>query len=223
MSALGVLFDLDGTLVDTAPDLVAVLNQLLHERGCVRMPFAIARNEVSNGATGLLRLGFGERASLEDLDGLRARFLEVYARSVCVGSRLFMDIDSLFRLDGEFRWGIVTNKPQAFTEPLLAKLGIAGRWSTIVSGDRLPERKPHPAPLLLAARELGLPPSHCVYLGDAPRDVEAGRAAGMKTVAAAFGYIRPREDPTAWGADFVVRQPHEIPAVLSQLRRSAAA
>src|SRR5262249_22608036 len=123
----------------------------------------------------------------------------------------------------EFRWGIVTNKPQAFTEPLLAKLGIAGRWSTIVSGDRLPERKPHPAPLLLAAREMGLPPGRCVYLGDAPRDIEAGRAAGMQTVAPAFGYIRPHEDPTAWGADFVVRQPHEIPAVLSQLERNAAA
>lgn len=218
-----MLFDLDGTLVDTAPDLVAVLNELLHESGRVRVPFAIARNEVSNGATGLLRLGFGELAVPGELDGLRARFLEIYGRNVCVQTKLFIDIEPLFREDGEFRWGIVTNKPQAFTEPLLAALGIAGRWATVVSGDRLPQRKPDPAPLLLAARELGLPPASCVYIGDAPRDVEAGRAAGMKTVAAAFGYIRPHEDPTAWGADFVVRQPREIPAVLRQLRRSAAA
>jgi phosphoglycolate phosphatase len=221
MSAVGVLFDLDGTLVDTAPDLVAVLNELLHESGRVRMPFAIARNEVSNGATGLLRLGFGELAAAGELDGLRARFLEIYGRKVCVRSRLFIDIETLFSEDGEFRWGIVTNKPHAFTEPLLAQLGIAGRWRTVVSGDRLPQRKPNPAPLLLAARELGVAPDGCVYIGDAPRDVEAGRAAGMKTVAAAFGYIRAREDPTSWGADFVVRQPHEIPAVLRQLRRGA--
>jgi phosphoglycolate phosphatase len=223
MSAVGVLFDLDGTLVDTAPDLVAVLNELLHESGRVRMPFAIARNEVSNGAIGLLRLGFGELAAPGELDGLRARFLDIYRRNVCVRSRLFIDIETLFREDGEFGWGIVTNKPHAFTEPLLAQLGIAGRWGTVVSGDRLPQRKPDPAPLLLAARELGLAPGRCVYIGDAPRDIEAGRAAGMKTVAAAFGYIRPHEDPTAWGADFLVRQPHEIPSVLRQLRRSAAA
>ncbi|MEO8466373.1 MAG: HAD-IA family hydrolase [Gammaproteobacteria bacterium] len=223
MSTIGVLFDLDGTLVDTAPDLVAVLNELLHESGRVRMPFAIARNEVSNGAIGLLRLGFGEFDAPEELDTLRARFLEIYRRSVCVNSKLFMDIDTLFREEGDFAWGIVTNKPQAFTEPLLAQLGIAGRWGTVVSGDRLPQRKPDPAPLLLAARELGIAPGSCVYIGDAPRDIEAGRAAGMKTVAAAFGYIRPHEDPTTWGADFLVRQPREIPAVLRQLRRSAAA
>ena len=223
MSVVGVLLDLDGTLVDTAPDLVAVLNELLHERGRVRMPFAVARNEVSNGALGLLRLGFGELAAPGELEGLRARFLEIYRQNVCVRSRLFIDIETLFCEDDDFRWGIVTNKPQAFTEPLLADLGIAGRWGTVVSGDRLPQRKPDPAPLLLAARELGLAPSSCVYVGDAPRDVEAGRAAGMRTVAAAFGYIRPREDPTTWGADFVVRQPHDLPAVLQQLRRGAAA
>ncbi len=223
MSAFGVLFDLDGTLVDTAPDLVAVLNELLHESGRVRMPFAIARNEVSNGAIGLLRLGFGDLAAPGELDGLRSRFLDIYRRNVCIRSKLFIDIHTLFREEKEFRWGIVTNKPQAFTEPLLTQLGIAGRWGTVVSGDRLPQRKPDPAPLLLAARELELAPGSCVYIGDAPRDIEAGRAAGMQTVAAAFGYIRPHEDPTGWGADIVVRQPHEIPAVLRQLRRSAGA
>jgi N-acetyl-D-muramate 6-phosphate phosphatase len=217
MTAVGVLFDLDGTLVDTAPDLVAVLNELLHEQGRVRMPYAIARNEVSNGAVGLLRLGFGATVAAAEFDELRVRFLDIYRRKLCVGSRLFIDLDTLFDLKGDFRWGIVTNKPHAFTEPLLDQLGIGGRWGTVVSGDRLPQRKPDPAPLLLAAAELGVEAERCVYVGDAPRDVEAGRAARMKTVAAAFGYIRPHEDPTTWGADFLVRQPHEIPALLRRL------
>jgi 2-phosphoglycolate phosphatase len=217
MTSIGVLFDLDGTLVDTAPDLVAVLNELLDERGRVRMPYAIARNEVSNGAIGLLRLGFGADAAATELEELRARFLDLYREKLCIGSRLFLDLNALFGIEGDFRWGIVTNKPHAFTEPLLAKLGIAGRWGTVISGDRLPQRKPHPAPLLLAAAELGVAAADCVYIGDAPRDVEAGRAAGMRTVAAAFGYIRPREDPATWGADFLIRQPYEIAALLRRL------
>jgi N-acetyl-D-muramate 6-phosphate phosphatase len=223
MSVLGVLFDLDGTLVDTAPDLVAVLNTLLRERRRVLMPFAIARNEVSNGAIGLLRLGLGELPPADELAVLRQRFLEIYRENLCVESRLFIDIESLFKNVHDVRWGIVTNKPHAFTEPLLAQLGIADRWGTVVSGDRLPQRKPDPAPLLLAAAELGLPPASCVYVGDAPRDIEAGRAAGMRTVAAAFGYIRPHEDPSSWGADVVVRQPHEVVGVLRRLRRQASA
>jgi N-acetyl-D-muramate 6-phosphate phosphatase len=217
VSSRGVLFDLDGTLVDTAPDLVAVLNALLVERGRVRMPYAVARNVVSNGAIGLLKLGFGETADSAELEGLRLRFLEIYLRDVCVKSRLFVDIDELFRQVGDVRWGIVTNKPGAFTEPLLAKLGIASRWGSVVSGDRLPQRKPNPAPLLLAATELGVPAAQCIYVGDAPRDIEAGRAAGMPTVAAAFGYIRPSEDPYSWGADAVVHQPHELGGVLREL------
>jgi 2-phosphoglycolate phosphatase len=218
VSVRGVLFDLDGTLVDTAPDLVAVLNTLLREHGRVQMPFAVARNEVSNGALGLLRLGFGELPTAAELAGLRARFLELYRDNICVGSRLFIDLECLFNHVSDVRWGIVTNKPHAYTEPLLAALGIAGRWGTVVSGDRLPQRKPDPAPLLLAAAELGLPAASCVYVGDAPRDIEAGRAAGMQTVAAAFGYIRPHENPYGWGADVVVRQPHELGPVLLELR-----
>lgn len=222
MSVRGVLFDLDGTLVDTAPDLVAVLNTLLKEHGRVRMPFAVARNEVSNGALGLLRLGFGELPPAAELEGLRQRFLQLYRENLCVGSKLFMDIERLFEQLTEARWGIVTNKPHAFTAPLLSALGIAGRWGTVVSGDRLPQRKPDPAPLLLAAAELGLAPQACVYVGDAPRDIEAGQAAGMRTVAAAFGYIRPHEDPRDWGADVVVSQPHELGPVLQRLARADA-
>jgi 2-phosphoglycolate phosphatase len=208
----GVLLDLDGTLVDTAPDLCAVLTTLLARRARPPLPYAIARNEVSNGALGMIRVGFPDAAAEADLEALRLEFLEVYLRSVCINSRLFIGFDDiLHKLDRSGRpWGIVTNKPHAMTEPLLAALGLSGRPGCVVSGDRLPERKPHPAPLRLAADELGLEPAQCVYVGDARRDIEAGRAAGMATIAAAYGYIRPSENPYAWGADLIIHRPAQL-------------
>jgi 2-phosphoglycolate phosphatase len=210
-----VLFDLDGTLVDTAPDLVAVLNRLLVERGRTRIPYAIARNEVSNGAGGLLRLGLGGRATSDEIESLRPRFLELYAEDVASKSRLFIELDDLDEVGSRVKLGIVTNKPDAYTRPLLAALGLAERVGCVVSGDRLPQRKPDPAPLKLAADELGIAAARCVYVGDAPRDIEAGKAAGMATIAAAYGYIRPRENPFAWGADAVIRRPGDLDAALA--------
>jgi phosphoglycolate phosphatase len=221
VSVEAVLFDLDGTLVDTAPDLVAVLNRLLVERGRTRMPYAVARNEVSNGARGLLRLGFGDLGSPDELETLRRRFLDIYAEEVSSRSRLFMDLDEIDELLSETSWGVVTNKPDAFTRPLLAAVGLAERARCVVSGDRLPQRKPHPAPLRLAADELGVPASRCVYVGDAARDIEAGKNAGMATIAAAYGYIRPREDPRAWGADVVIRRPADLRVALAELGGAA--
>ena len=218
MSLAAVLFDLDGTLVDTAPDLVAVLNRLLRESGRPRMPYAIARNEVSNGASGLLRLGLGSDGSAEEVERLRPSFLEIYAEQIAYGSKLFMDLQTIDDIGSRYELGVVTNKPDAYTKPLLAALDLTPRVATVVSGDRLPQRKPDPAPLQLAARELGLPPSRCVYVGDAPRDIEAGRAAGMPTIAAAYGYIRPSEDPYAWGADAVIRRPDDLDDALVALR-----
>ena len=217
MSVAAVLFDLDGTLVDTAPDLVGTLNRLLVETGRARMPYAIARNEVSNGAVGLIRLAFGELPAAE-LEPLRRRFLELYTTNVCENSKLFIDLESFCDNEPELDWGIVTNKPDALTVALLERLGIAALPGCVVSGDRLPQRKPDPAPLKLAAQELGVAAERCVYIGDAPRDIEAGRAAGMATVAAAYGYIRPRDDPYAWGADLVLRRPADLPEVLLDLR-----
>jgi phosphoglycolate phosphatase len=216
-----VLFDLDGTLADTAPDLVRVLNRLLAENGRTRMPYAIARNEVSNGAGGLLRLGFGDLGSPDRLEDLRRRFLDLYAEDVSSGSKLFIGLDDISDHVDELAWGVVTNKPDAFTQPLLDALGLASRVGCVVSGDRLPQRKPDPAPLKLAAAELGVAPERCVYVGDAPRDIEAGRNARMATIAAAYGYIRPREDPHGWGADLVIRRPEHLRAALAELRERA--
>jgi phosphoglycolate phosphatase len=222
LSIEAILFDLDGTLVDTAPDLVAVLNGLLTEHGRARVPYAIARNEVSNGAAGLLRLGFPDLAQGSELERLRTRFLEIYAQNICVGSRLFIALAEVREHARGHAWGIVTNKPGALTDALLERLGLAGEPGCVIGGDRLPIRKPDPAPLLLAAEELGVAAARCVYIGDAPRDVEAGRAAGMATVAARYGYIRPRENVAAWGADRVLEQPRALGRVLAELRAGAA-
>jgi phosphoglycolate phosphatase len=220
MSVEGVLFDLDGTLVDTAPDLVAVLNRMLAEAGRAAIPYAIARNEVSNGASGLVQLGFGTGLAAMEFERLSVRFIELYTARVCVKSRIFRGLENIHEVvykEG-MRWGIVTNKPRLMTLPLLEHLGLAGLPGSIVSGDQLPQRKPHPAPLLLAAEELGVSPDRCVYVGDAPRDIQAGRAAGMMTIAAGYGYIRPREDVLAWGADRLVRCPAEVADWLAEGR-----
>lgn len=218
MSAAAVLFDLDGTLIDTAADLVAVLNRMLREARQPPMPYAIARNRVSNGAIGLLRLGFGSDLDEAEMAALRERFLEVYLQNICINSRLFIDIYNIFNSEHDIvRWGIVTNKPQGMTDALLARLGIEALPGSIVGGDRLRQRKPHPAPLLLAAEELGTAPADCIYVGDAERDIEAGRAAGMRTVLAAYGYIAPGTDLFSWGADAVVRHPRDMAATLNAL------
>ncbi len=214
-----VLLDLDGTLVDTAPDLVGVLNALLVKHRLPPIPFAIARNEVSNGALGLLRLGFGDGCPETEMEELRQEFLESYTRQVCIKSRLFNGLDDILDIldQQRTRWGIVTNKPHAMTVPLLEALGLRDRPGCVISGDRLPERKPHPAPLRLGAQELGVAVERCVYVGDAPRDIDAGRAAGMATIAAAYGYIRAFEDPRTWGASGIIRRPVDLLGALSEL------
>jgi 2-phosphoglycolate phosphatase len=216
LSRLGLLFDLDGTLADTAPDLVAVLNRLLAEAGRPPMPFAIARNAVSHGAIGLIRLGFGLPQGSPVDESLRQRFLELYESHGHQESSLFIELEDILSICSNIgaRWGIVTNKPHALTEPLLDALGLGGRAEVVVSGDTLPQRKPDPAPLALAARQLGVDPAHCIYLGDAERDVAAGRGAGMRTVVTAYGYIRPGEAYTGWRGDAVVDHPRRIEPML---------
>jgi len=216
-----VLFDLDGTLADTAPDLAFALNRLLEEQGRAPLPFETIRPVVSHGGIALIKLGF--RITPEDpgFAPLRERLLEIYRGNLTRGTRLFPGMDELLNTLEESgrRWGVVTNKPSWLTEPLLEELGIAHRAAAVVSGDTLAERKPHPAPLLLACRQAECQPGQCIYVGDAERDIQAGRNAGMTTLVALFGYIGEQDRPESWGADGMVSDPREISSWLPEFNK----
>jgi 2-phosphoglycolate phosphatase len=201
-----VLFDLDGTLIDTAPDMVAALNRLLQRYGKPALPFAGVRNLVSRGSLALLQLAFGADLPADKMSALQTEYLNVYAEDLCKASRPFAGMPAILdRLQaGGIPWGVVTNKPGWLTEPLLHQLDLDSRAGCVISGDSLPQRKPHPAPLLHAAELLQRKPAQCVYIGDDRRDVEAGRAAGMSTVVAQYGYIEAQDDPRLWGADVMI-------------------
>jgi phosphoglycolate phosphatase len=196
-----VLFDLDGTLLDTAPDMSAALNELRRLEGRAPLAAQKIRGYVSHGSTALVRLGFPEAVD-QAFEALRARFLEIYSRCLARDTRLFPGAAELLgHLEHHgVRWGVVTNKPGWLTEPLLALMGLRTRAGVIVSGDTLPERKPHPGPLLYAAEQLHVAPAQCLFVGDAERDVLAARAAGMRALVARFGYIAPGEEPRNWPA-----------------------
>ncbi len=207
----GVLLDLDGTLLDTAPDMAGALNQLLVDEGMDALPYERIRPHVSHGAPRLVRLAFGE-PDTPRFEDLRRRFLDFYRAGIAKHTRMFdgfeVVLDALEAAG--LRWGIVTNKPGWLTVPLLEELGLAARCGCIVSGDTLAERKPHPMPLLHAATLLGLEPRECVYLGDAERDVQAARNAGMIPLVAGFGYLGAGEDPNAWQPDAVFGRPTDL-------------
>ena len=206
-----ILFDLDGTLVDTAPDMVAVLLGMQKDHGLALVPYDLARSHVSNGAVGLIRLAFPE-ADDALMKQLHQEYLDRYENAVCVDSTLFPELgDLLDELDAVGRpWGVVTNKPMRMTDPLLAGLGLSSRVACSISGDTLPQRKPDPAPLLLASQQIGVPSEKTVYVGDAVRDIEAGRAAGMFTIAATYGYITDDDDPGTWEADLIAGDTREL-------------
>jgi 2-phosphoglycolate phosphatase len=209
--AAAILFDLDGTLLDTAPDMIGALNRLRVENGREPLRPADARAHVSHGAVRLVRVGFPD-ADDERLEALRLRFLELYAANLADGTCLFPGIEHvLATLEAErLPWGIVTNKPGWLTDPLLDRLGLFERACCVVSGDTVAERKPHPLPLLHAAEATGVLPGRCVYVGDAERDIVAGRAAGMQTVVAAYGYLSPEDQPLLWNPHGVVQRPEEL-------------
>ena len=214
----GVLFDLDGTLLDTAPDLAAALNRVRAAYSMPPLPYADIRPWVSHGSFALTRLGFEFAEGSDEFEAARLALLDAYHAHVADDTTLFPGMAALLD-DIEargLRWGIVTNKPGWLTTPLLEKLALGWQPACVVSGDTLPERKPHPAPLLHAARALDCEPTHCVYIGDAERDVSAGRQAGMRTLVATYGYIGPGEDPLSWEACDIVDSPGAIAAWLAR-------
>ena len=207
-----VLFDLDGTLLDTAPDLAQALNAVLAENNRPTLPYEAIRPVVSHGGIALIKLGFG----LEQLDPafnpLRQRLLETYRENISGQTRPFPGImDVLGELESRgINWGVVTNKPGWLTEPLMKDLGLYDRAVAVISGDTLNERKPHPAPMLHACELAGSKPGQCVYIGDARRDIEAGVNAGMHTLVALFGYLQEQDNPQYWNADAMIAAPVEL-------------
>lgn len=212
MAIRGMLFDLDGTLADTAPDMTAALNTLRLEHHLPALEPAEVRNQVSHGSTAMIHIGFGDQASATRFEALRARFLEIYAATLTHETRLFPGINEvLSKLEARgILWGIVTNKPGFLTIPLVEALGLSTRAACLVSGDHLLQRKPHPAPLRYAAKRCGLNPADCCYLGDAERDIQAGRAAGMRTLIAGWGYIDEQQQTAAWGAEGRLNTPFDL-------------
>ena len=206
-----MLFDLDGTLLDTAPDMVGALNELRGREGLAALPFETLRRHVSHGAARLVSVGFGLVEGAE-FERLRLGFLDTYRARLASDTRPFDGMEEVLArfADDGLPWGIVTNKPAWLTDPLLAALGLDRRAGCVVSGDTLAERKPHPRPLLHAAQLLGLDPALCSYVGDAERDIQAGRAAGMRTAVAAFGYLGEDDDPWSWQPDTIVSHPAEL-------------
>ena len=211
-----ILFDLDGTLADTAPDLAGAMNRVRARRGLPLVDYALLRPVASAGARGLIGAAFGLKPGDDGFEELRVEFLATYEQHLAEDSRLFDQVPELLQAlaDAGIAWGIVTNKAARFTEPLVPQIGLQ-HAGCVISGDTTPHPKPHPAPLLEAARRLDLDPLHCWYVGDDLRDIQAGHAAGMKTVAAAWGYCGDSE-PVTWQADVVAQTPADVLQLIRQ-------
>jgi 2-phosphoglycolate phosphatase len=206
-----VLFDLDGTLADTAPDLGYAVNLMRMARGMPALPLHVTRPVTSAGARGMLHVGLAVTPEHAHYEALRQEFLDLYAENLCRETRLFPGMAELLDAleDRELLWGVVTNKPERYTHPLLKLLGLHERAACIIGGDTTGKIKPDPTPLFAAAERMRLCPEECVYFGDDLRDVQAGRAAGMKVIVAGFGYLNG-SDPKTWGADGIVLTPHGL-------------
>lgn len=212
MSIKTVLFDLDGTLVDTAPDLANALNFTLSKNGYNELSLQKIRPHVSNGSIALVEFGFSINPDHQNFEQYRDELLNYYTNNIASKSCLFDDFDIVLdTIDARgLNWGIVTNKPSYLTNPLLKQLKLYNRAATVVSSDTLEFRKPHPAPMLYACEEAGSKPDECVFIGDAQRDIEAGKNANIKSLVAMFGYIGENEDPESWGADGFIHHAREI-------------
>ena len=206
-----VLFDLDGTFADTAPDLCLAINRMRVKRNLPEIPVSATRPVTSLGARGLLGVGFGMKPDDDGYIAMRDEFLDYYNNELCVHTVLFPGMESLITAleKRTVRWGIVTNKAERFAKPLISQLGLDARCGCVIGGDTTARTKPHPEPLLEACRVIDIAPEYCIYVGDDERDIIAGRAAGMRTVAVGYGYLNGGR-PETWGADFVVDTPMDI-------------
>ena len=207
-----VLFDLDGTLVDTAPDLAFALNTLLQQDGLAALAYDVIRPVASNGSPGLLFLGFGILSDHKDYPPLQQRFIKLYQDNITRESVLFDGMEEVLSAleKAKISWGIVTNKPAFLTDPLLEQLNLTHRAGCIVSADTTPFSKPHPAPMFHACKIIQHKPEQCLYIGDAARDIEAGKNANMQTIAALYGYIASDDNPDDWQADSSINHPRDI-------------
>ncbi|HET7922460.1 MAG TPA: HAD-IA family hydrolase [Gammaproteobacteria bacterium] len=212
MSVKLVLFDLDGTLLDTAPDLGGALNSLRAEYNLNPLSHDMIRPVVSHGAPALLKLGLGILPNDSRYASIRIRLLELYAARLSRETKYFPGMEKLLRKleRRKLAWGVVTNKPSHLTDPLLRDFDLYPRAACVVSGDTTPRRKPYPDPLLYASDLCYIAPAECVYFGDAERDVQAARAAGMAAVVALYGYIESSETPETWGADALLQKPLDL-------------
>ena len=213
-----VLFDLDGTLVDSAPDLGAAADKMRTDRGLPSLPDALYRPLAGAGARGMLQVAFGITPDDARYEVLREEFFVNYENALAVRTRAFDGVETLIEtlLAQGRHWGVVTNKMARFTDPLTQAMPLFATAGAIISGDTTPHAKPHPEPVLEAARRMGLAPAHCLYVGDDERDIVAGRAAGMPTVAATYGDLGDKADVTAWGADWQVDEPMTLLKILTQ-------
>lgn len=207
-----ILFDLDGTLVDTAPDLAFALNTLLEQEGLDTLPYETIRPVASNGSPGLLHLGFGISPEHHDFPLFQQRFITLYQDNIARETRLFDGMEEVISAleKAGFSWGIVTNKPAFLTDPLVELLNLTHRAGCIISGDTTPYSKPHPAPMFHACKVINHLPEQCLYIGDAARDIEAGKNANMQTIAALYGYIAADDNPENWLADTSIKHPRDI-------------
>jgi N-acetyl-D-muramate 6-phosphate phosphatase len=212
-----VLFDLDGTLIDSAPDLGGAANQMRTDRGLVELPLVEYRCLVGSGARGMLAVSFGLSPESVDYELFKEEFFSIYESRLTRLSQSFLGVAELVqRLEqSQIPWGVVTNKAKRFTVPLTKSMRLFDSARSIVSGDTASHAKPHPAPLLLAAREMGFRPEKCLYVGDDERDIIAGKAAGMRTVAAAYGYLGVDVDYRQWNADAAIQSPLELALLLN--------
>ncbi len=218
MRLRAVLFDMDGTLLDTAPDFIAICQAMRAERGLAPIADKLIRDVVSGGAKAMISASFEIGEDAPDFEALRLEFLERYQVGCAVHSRLYDGMAEVLAdiEKGGLVWGVVTNKPVRFAEPIMQQLGLAERSAVLVCPDHVKRSKPDPEPLLLACKLLDLDPASVLFVGDDLRDIESGRDAGTKTVAVRYGYIHPDDNPDHWGAGAVVNHPLELLALLDQ-------